>query len=166
MVLQFGLLRSAARRALFRQFAFGRTAVGISGNTIITEAKAIGLSVRRTDALSIVREVSGRGISRQRMKFVADINVPSISHYTPTRLRLEKRFQTIFEVRGQNVLTGEPASRRVSFISDERISLAEMKRQLLERAQQEYALREGVDYKSIVPVEGLVRAEPPFTEED
>ena len=100
------------------------------------------------------------------MRFVADINIPSMSHYTPTRLRLEKRFQTIFEVRGRNVLTGEPASRRVSFISDERVSLAEMKRELLERAQQEYAPREGIDYTTIAAVEGLQRAEPPFIEED
>ena len=166
MVLQFGLLRGAARRALFRQFTFGRFTAGMSAEAIITDAKALGLSIRRQDALSIVREVSGRQAVGQRMRFVADINIPSMSHYTPTRLRLEKRFQTIFEVRGRNVLTGEPASRRVSFISDERVSLAEMKRELLERAQQEYAPREGIDYTTIAAVEGLQRAEPPFTEED
>ncbi len=138
----------------------------MSSQSIISGAKGVGISIRRQEALSIIREVSGRSVSRQRMAFVADINVPGVTHYTPTTLNLQKRFQTIFEVRGTEVLTGAPASRRVSFMSDERISLGEMKRQLLERAQQEYAPREGIDYTSIVPVEGLLRAEAPFIEED
>lgn len=166
MVQLFATLGGAARRALFRQYAYGRYRAGLSFQTVINEARDIGLSVRRTDALSILREVSGREISRGRMRYVPDIRVPEMSHYTPTRLRLERRFQTIFEVRGTNVLTGEPASRRVSFISDERESLGDMKRQLLERAQNEYAPREGVDYTDIVALEGLVRATAPFTEED
>lgn len=166
MVQLFARLSGAARRSLFRQFTYGRWSPGVHAETIISEARTLGLSIRRTDALSIVREVTGREISRSRMRYVPDIRVPTIEHYTPTRLRLERRFQTIFEVRGTNVLTGEPASRRVSFISDERVSLGDMKRELLERAQQDYAPREGVDYTNIVALEGLMRAEPPFTEED
>jgi len=166
VVQLFAGLSGAARRALFRQYTYGRYSLGVSAQTIISETKVLGLSIRRTDALSIIREVSGREVSRSRMRFVPDIRVPSIKHYTPTRLRLVKRFQTIFEVRGRNVLTGDPATRRVSFISDELRSLQGMKRELLERAQQEYAAREGVDYTNIVAVEGLARAEPPFTEED
>ena len=162
MVQLFVGLGGTARRALFRQYAFGRYAAGVSFQTVIGEARAIGLSIRRTDALSILREISGREISRSVMRYVPDIRVPEIKHYTETYLRLEKRFQTIFEVRGTNVLTGESASRSVSFISDERVSLGDMKRELLERAQQEYAPREGVDYTDIIPLEGLMRAEPPY----
>ncbi|KKN35905.1 hypothetical protein LCGC14_0779090 [marine sediment metagenome] len=163
MVQLFAALGGAAKRALFRQYVYGRLRPGIAAEVILKETRDIGISIRRTDALSIIREVTGREISRSRLRFVPDIRIPSIEQFTPTRLRLEKRFQTIFEVRGTNVLTGAPQSRRVSFISDERVSLGDMKRQLLERAQSEYSLREGVDYRNIVAVEGLIREEPPYT---
>lgn len=130
------------------------------------EARDMGFLPRRTNALEILREISGRVLSRSTMRNVPDLRIPSMSHYVPTPLRLERRFQTIFEVRGTNVLTGKPSTRNVSFISDERESLGDMKRQLLERAQNEYAPREGVDYTDIVALEGLVRATAPFTEED
>lgn len=166
MVQLFAGLRGAARRSLFRLYAQGRFRPGIAAETIISETKALGISIRRTDALSIVREVAGREISRATMRYVPDKAVPGMHHYTPTRLRLQKKFQTILEVRGKNVLTGLPDSRQVSFMSDERVSMEGMKRDLLERAQTEYAPREGIDYTDIVAVEGLMRAEPPFAEED
>lgn len=133
---------------------------------IIRETKEIGISIRRQDALDIVREVAGREASRSRMRYVGKDRIPSLEHFTPTRYNLEKKFQTIFEVRGTNVLTGKPVTRQVSFLSDEPVTMGDVKRQLLERAQQEYAPREGVDYTDIVALEGLMRAKPPFTETD
>ena len=165
MAIPFGALRGAARRGLFRQYAQARWAPGITARTILNETRAIGLSIRRTDALSIIREMAGREMSRSTIRFVPDERGPGIQMFAETRLRLQQRFQTIFEVRGRNVLTNEPAIRRVSFISNERVSLGEMKRQLLEQVQREYAPREGIDYYEIVPVEGLIRADPPFTTE-
>ena len=163
MVQLFAALGGPARRALFRQYAFGRYAAGVTFQSVIAEARAIGLSVRRTDALAILREVSGREISRSVMRYVPSIRVPEMKHYVPTSLRLEKRFQTIFEVRGTNLLTGEPEIRNVSFISDERLTMAEMKLELEETIR----LSEGpsgiVDPKELIALEGLVRAEAPFT---
>jgi len=166
MAIPFGALRGAARRGLFRQYAQARWAPGITARTILNETRAIGLSIRRTDALSIIREMAGREISRSTIRFVADTRVPGLNMYAETRLNITKRFQTIFEVRGRNVLTGEPMTRQVSFLSDERMSVGDMKRELLEKAQREYALREGADWNSIVVVEGLERASPPFIAED
>ena len=166
MVVVFGALRGAARTQLFRQYAQARWSPTISAQQIINETKAIGLSIRRTDALGIVREMAGREISRSTIRFVADTRVPGLNMYAETKLNITKRFQTIFEVRGRNVLTGEPMTRHVSFLSDERMSVGDMKRELLEKAQREYALREGADWNSIVVVEGLERASPPFIAED
>ena len=166
MVIPFGALRGAARTQLFRQYAQARWSPTISAQTILNETKAMGLSIRRTNALGIIREMAGRELSRNTIRFVGDTRIPGLKMYAQTKLNIRKQFQTIFEVRGRNVLTGTPSTRQVSFLSDERMSVGDMKRELLEKVQQEYALREGVDYHSIVTLEGLQRATPPFIAED
>lgn len=166
MAIQFGALRGAARTQLFRQFAQAQVKAGLTRDVIANQAANLGFGLRRTNMLAIGREFEARVISASRIRFVGDTRIPGLNQYAETKLKLGKRFQTIFEVRGRNVLTGEPASRNVSFLSDERMSVGDMKRELLEKVQQEYALREGVDYFEIVTIEGLARATPPFIAED
>ena len=165
MVVPFGALRGAARTQLFRQYAQARWSPAITANQIISETRAIGLSIRRTDALAIVREMSGRAISRSRIQFVPGGAVPGLDMYAKTELKLSKPFQTIFEVRGSNALTGEPLTRDVSFLSDELMSVNAMKAELLETIR----LSEGpsgiVLPMTLKPIEGLARATPPFIAE-
>ena len=165
MVLSFVGLRGASREAAFRLFAQDRVRAGFTRNIIANQAKKAGFGIRRGTMLRIGREYEGRAIAAPRMVAVGDLRIPGMDHYGQTDWRLKRRFQTIFEVRGRNVLTGEPATRSVSFLHDERMAVGDMKRELLEKVQREYALREGVDYFSIVPVEGLERASPPFIAE-
>ncbi|KKL17933.1 hypothetical protein LCGC14_2480570 [marine sediment metagenome] len=126
----------------------------------------MGISVARTDMLSIIRQVGNMPLSVSRMGSVRKGFVPGLDLYVQTGWKLSKRFQTIFDVEGRNVLTGERTTRQVSFMSDERMTVDQMKSELLELAQREYALRDGVDYTSIVPAGGLERASPPFIAED
>ncbi len=162
MVIPFGALSSAARRGLFTQYTQARWSPSITAQTIINEARGIGISVARTDMLSIIRQVGGMPISRSRIGSVRKGFVPGLDMYVQTDWKLSKRFQTIFDVEGRNVLTGESSVRQVSFMSDERMTVDDMKAELLDKAQREYALRDGVDYVKIVPAGGLERASPPF----
>ena len=165
MAIPFGALRGAARRGLFRQYAQARWAPGITAQTILNETRAIGLAIRRTDALSIIREMAGREVSRSVIRFVPGGNVPSMRMYAETRLRLGKRFQTIFEASGRDLLTREMATRRVSFASDERVTMEQMEQEMKEKLLGPSPIPGAVTDFKLVAVEGLVRAEPPFTEE-
>jgi len=165
VVLQLGGLRGAARRALFKQYTFGVFTKGMTSTSILEGAKSIGLGIRKTDALRIINEVAGRQVSADRMKFVTFNRVPSLKNYTPTDWNLSHKFQTIFEVEGTNVLTDAPMKRKVSFMSDERVTVGEMKRILDQKIRDSEGPSGVILPLKLTIKEGLQRAETPFVEE-
>ena len=78
---------------------------------------------------------------------------------------LQRRFQTVFEVRGVNLLTGEPEVRNVSILTDDRLTVGRAKQQIRDLL----AVTEGPSGitrpDEIVLIEGFSSAQTPFIEE-
>ena len=165
MVLSFVGLSGATREMAFRTFAQDRVRAGFRRNVIANQAKAAGFGLERSTMLRIGREYEGRAVAAPRMQGVGRKRVPGMGLYAETDWKLSKRFETIFEVSGTDSLTGEAVTRNVSLLSDERLVIEQAEAELLETIRLSTGPSGMITPISIKPVEGLIRASPPFIEE-
>jgi len=106
-------------RAIFRTAIPDFVRKGYSANKMIREALSWGVSYRRTDMLSDVREFMGRFVKESAVQRVARDAIVPRSAMTETDLRRLRNYRVWGDAEYYNPLTGRTDKQLISFYDDE-----------------------------------------------
>ena len=114
-------LAAKAARAVFRVMGFEYSQLGWSANAIIAQFKAWGGEIRRTDALQIIRSVTGQ-MKYQKQVMAAPAEGPLNRKWiTETDAALRGNYQIFASAVYTDKQTGVETPVKISFFSDENL---------------------------------------------
>lgn len=106
-------------RAIFRATIPNFVRLGYSANAMIREAVGWGVSYRRTDMLSDVREFLGRFVNEGRVSQLGRDEIPRPWHMVETDLRRLRNYRVWGDAEYFDPLTGRTTKQLISFYDDE-----------------------------------------------
>jgi len=114
-------LAAKAARAVFRVMGFEYSQLGWSANAIIAQFKAWGGEIRRTDALQIIRSVTGQMKYQKQVMAAPEEGPLNRKWITETDAELKGNYQVFGLAVYKDVVTGQERSTHISFFSDENL---------------------------------------------
>ena len=124
---------------------------GLSGNSILRALQAEGLGYRRTTFLSDLRILQSAETSWSTLRYVRRDATPSISHYLETKSPLTTNFQTVMQVKGYDVETGESVTRDITIGRDTLVTREQLEEDALDTMEE---TSPKIIVESVMPVMG------------
>ena len=124
---------------------------GLSGNSILKALQDEGLGYRRTNFLSDMRILKDAESAWSGLRYVRRDATPSISHYLETKSPLTTNFQTVVEVRGYDVETGESLTRHITIGRDTLVAREQLEEDALDTMEE---TSPSIIVESVMPVMG------------
>ncbi|NVM22324.1 MAG: hypothetical protein HWN68_11160 [Desulfobacterales bacterium] len=140
-------------RAIFRTAIPDFLRRGFSVNAMIREARAWGVSYRRTEMLGDVREFQGYFVNESRVRTLDRDVIPSSWYMQETDLRRIRRYRVHGNITYRNPLTGEEWTKPMSLYDDTLKTLNEWEEDYKDDVKERMEFYEievvGIDFRAI-----------------
>lgn len=120
MALDWNSLSSAEH--VFAAFVEPFIEDGVSSNEMIRQAQAAGLSIRRTNALDLIRQIKDITSTKDYVSSLNYNDLPNPNRLAKSVFSLSKQYSYTVQVNGYNNITSELDSQHISVTSDKLIS--------------------------------------------
>ena len=123
---------------------------GLSANSILGALQKEGLGYRRTTFLSDIRILTDAKTEWSTIRYVTGASTPDIRHYLETKSPLTTNFQTVMEVKGFSIETGEDISRFVTIGRDTLVTRDQLEEDAMDTMEE---TSPKIVVESIIPIQ-------------
>jgi len=108
------------------------TLEGMASRELSALLQSHGVSIRRQSLLTIMREIKGVTETGSRVKNIPKSKMPDVSRFREALTPIRRQYGIVFKVTAVDANTGESVKRYVTYSFDQRKSMADIERDIMD----------------------------------